>query len=84
MNVHFSRQTNPLGRNGYMKCSGLDLCKGGLRDDLVLLSPLTSRGYIGRCELEISLEDLSALITGLQKLLSQPPSRQVRQQAMTP
>ena len=81
MNVLFSRQTNFLGRNGYMKCSGLDLCKGGLRDALVRLSPLTSQGYIGRCELEIPLEDLPALIARLQKLLPKSPSRQVRQQA---
>lgn len=78
MNVLFSRQTNFLGRNGYMNCSGLDLCKGGLRDDLALLSPLTSRGQVGRCELEIPLEDLPALIAGLQKLLPKPPSRQAR------
>lgn len=79
MNVLFSRQTTFLGRNGYMKCSGLDLCQGGLRDDLVLLAPLTSRGHVGRCELEIQLEDLPALISGLQKLLPKPPSRQARQ-----
>lgn len=81
MNVPFSRQTNFLGRNGYFKCSGLDLCKGGLRDDLVILSPLTSRGYIGRCELDIPFEDLPALIAGLQKLLPESSSRQVRQRA---
>jgi hypothetical protein len=81
MNVLFSRLTNFLGRNGYMKCSGLDLCKGGLRDDLLLLSPLTSRGHIGCCELDIPLEDLPALIAGLQKLLPKPPSRKARQRA---
>jgi hypothetical protein len=81
MNLLFSQQTNSLGRNGYMKCSGLDLCKGGLRDDLMLLSPLTSRGHVGRCELEIPLEDLPALIAGLQKLLPESPSRQARRRA---
>lgn len=64
--VHFSRQTNFTGRNGYMKCSGINLLR---QENSVLLAPLTSRGCIGRCDVEIPLEDLPALIAGLQALL---------------
>ena len=70
--VLFSRLTKFTGRNGYMKCSGISLTR---QDNSILLAPRTSRGFIGRCDVEIPLEDLPALIAGLQALLPKRPVR---------
>lgn len=59
-NLKFSRQTNFTGRNGYFKCSGIELlitC-----DDKVMLTPLTSRGEPARCDVTVPVEDIPALI----------------------
>lgn len=64
--VYFSRQTRFTGRNGYFKCSGISLMQ---QDDIILLETRTSRGFIGRCNVEIPVEDLPALIAGLQAFL---------------
>lgn len=70
--VKFAKTTGFLGRNGYMKCSGIDLSSS---TDVVTLSPLTSRGDVGRCNIEIPLDNLPEVIAKLQRLL--PGLRQV-------
>ena len=64
--VKFARTTSFLGRNGHMKCGGIDITSFG---SSVTLSPLTSRGVIGRCNIEIPLENLPEVIAKLQSLL---------------
>lgn len=54
------------GRNGVMKCSGVEVYRGG---DLstMWLSPLTSRGVVGRCYIEVPVEDIPALIKAIRE-----------------
>ena len=52
------------GRNGRMKCVGIDLF-----DNLGVLeiSPINSRGIIGNCFIQLPMDKLDELIQALQK-----------------
>lgn len=62
--TYFSRITNFTGRNGLMKCSGIEIMP--ISNDRVILSPLTSKGIVGRCDIFIPVEDIPKLIQTLQ------------------
>lgn len=64
--VKFERITNFTGRNGFMKCSGIDLLETS--DKTVMLSPITSKGTIGRCDISVPVESIPALIAALEQL----------------
>lgn len=68
--VRWERQTNFTGRNGYMKCSGVNFCPLAHNDSLLLLA-ITSRGNVARCDIEIPNEAIPELIEALQKLQEQ-------------
>jgi len=68
--VTWKRSTNFTGRNGYSKCSGLDMLPLD-HNDSVMLSPLTSRGAVGRCNIEIPMESLPEVIAKLQSFVIQ-------------
>ncbi len=68
--VKWQRTTNFTGRNGYAKCSGLEVLPLP-HNDTVMLSPLTSRGVVGRCDIEVPVEALPELIAKLSALV--PP-----------
>jgi hypothetical protein len=71
--VKFTRQTNFTGRNGYHKCSGIELwVMNG--QQAVNIAPLTSKGVVGRCDIEVPLEDVPALIAALQAIVPAPTS----------
>lgn len=61
--IEFSRQTNFTGRNGYMKCGGIELMN--VSDDNVLLTALTSKKETGRCDISIPKENIIELILKL-------------------
>ena len=65
-NIQFKRLTNCTGRNGYFKQSGIDLLVTS--NDSIMLSPITSKGTIGRCDMEIPKESIDELIKVLQSL----------------
>lgn len=56
-----------LGRNGTMKCGGIEVLPISGGD--VCLSPLTSKGAVGRCAIVVERESLAELIEVLQKQL---------------
>ena len=67
------RQTNFTGRNGYFACGGIEVLHLN-HNNSVMLSPLTSRGVVGRCDIEVPLENVPDLIVQLQALI---PTEQV-------
>lgn len=77
LKMTWERTTNFTGRNGYAKCKGLDLQTLDHNESL-LLAPLTSRGVIGRCDIEIPLESLPELVAKLQALIAHRTKRAVR------
>lgn len=60
--------TRFLGRNGYFKCIGINTCRIDLDDGShVMISPITSRRLIGRCKIDIPVEDIPEVIKQLQE-----------------
>lgn len=60
--ITFKRNTAFLGRNGYFKCSGLEISRDG---DLVQLQPVTSKGLTGRCLIEIPAEHVVEVLRAM-------------------
>jgi len=65
----WKRTTNFTGRNGFLKCNGLDLLKM-IHNKSILISPITSKGKIGRCDIEVPLEAIPAVIQELERMVS--------------
>jgi hypothetical protein len=65
--INFKRVTNFTGRNGYFKQSGIDFLPIPQRNS-IMIAPLTSKGEIGRCDMEIPKESIDELIKVLQFL----------------
>jgi len=63
--LKFSRLTTFTGRNGTFKCAGVELID---YTDRVQISPVTSKGNVGRCDIDIPVEDIPALIEALQDI----------------
>jgi hypothetical protein len=61
-NLAFNRHVTFTGRNGTMKCAGVELMEF---DDRVQISPITSKGDVGRCDIDIPKENVPALIEAL-------------------
>ena len=64
--VKFSKVTNFTGRNGFMKCAGVEFMRTGDQFQ-VILTALTSRNQPGRCDLYIPVEDVPAVVEALVK-----------------
>lgn len=62
--ISFDRTTNFTGRNGYFKCAGVEVLECE-HNDTVMLSPITSKGNIGRCDIAVPIENLKALANTL-------------------
>ena len=54
------------GRNGYFNSIGLQLTKHN-GDDILNIYPITSKNNIGRCLIEIPIEEIDSLIEILKK-----------------
>lgn len=57
------RPTQYLGRNGYFKCKGFELKRlvtsdPGWSTDVIRIHPITSKGMLGRCFIEIPVSQL--------------------------
>lgn len=69
MFIKFNNQTNYMGRNGFSKCSGIEILgiKNHLTDEMYLmLSPITSKGKVtDSCNIRIHENDLLSTIKGL-------------------
>jgi hypothetical protein len=64
MYVNYKSIVNFEGRNGYFKQGGLAIQELG--DGKVALFPLTSKGDIARCMIEIPVDDLETVINTLE------------------
>ena len=60
MEIKFKRQVQFIGRNGCFKSIGLDLIVHP-HSNVVSISPITSKNDIGRCIIEIPVEDWKRL-----------------------
>lgn len=54
--IKFERETNFTGRNGFFKCSGLNVLD--ISDNRIMIAPLTSRGEVARCDISIPKENI--------------------------
>jgi hypothetical protein len=61
-----SGPTQFLGRNGSGKCVGVNVLHTA--DNSIMLEPITSRGLIGRCFIEVPDEAIDGLITLLEQV----------------
>lgn len=68
--IKFSKETNFTGRNGYFICSGIELMTLDHNRE-IMISPLTSRGTVGRCDISIPKDDIPKLIESLQQIVKQ-------------
>jgi hypothetical protein len=67
--MKLTEQTEFLGRNGLFKCNGFEISvyvKPNYQK-VIMIEPLTSRGQIGRCAIEIPHSDLQTFINQLQE-----------------
>lgn len=62
--IHFSTLTEFTGRNGVGKCSGVEVMPFS-HEDYILLTPLTSKGEIARCDFRIPKADAIKLAEAL-------------------
>ena len=69
--VTWERLTKFTGRNGNFNCSGVELLPLE-HNNSVLVSALTGRGEVARCDIEIPLEAVHDLIAKLNALLRCP------------
>jgi len=63
-----------MGRNGLMRTSGLRVCC--FMSGVVIIEPVTSRGQIGNCRIEMPVSELSGLIAVLRDIAK--PERRTR------
>jgi hypothetical protein len=54
--LKFQRMTDFTGRNGFFQCSGVEIMS--ISDNKVMISPFTSKGKVGRCDIAIPIEDI--------------------------
>lgn len=69
-NLIFDKTTRFLGRNGTFKMTGMDLYLS-THSKTVSISPITSKGDVGRCDMEIPVENIDAVCEQLQTLKRQ-------------
>jgi hypothetical protein len=69
--ISFSRETRFQGRNGYFRCKGLavgrapTVTSGG---EVIFCEPVTSRGEVGNCQIQVPVEAVPELIGVLREL----------------
>lgn len=72
--IKYSRQVTYVGRNGLGNQEGLEVelrAEAVYEPWRVILEPVNGKGNVANCKLEIPVEDLEAVIKGLQDLQSQ-------------
>jgi hypothetical protein len=64
--IKFLRQVEFLGRNGPGQQSGIDIATYN-QGSSVIVAPITSKGMVGRCSVEIPVESIPDVILALTK-----------------
>jgi hypothetical protein len=75
--IHFSSMTGFTGRNGTGKCSGIEVFPLETQPD-ILITPLTSRGELARCDFRIPKCDAHKVAEALIRA-SQPKTSEFEQ-----
>lgn len=57
--VKFSQETKFLGRNGFYRCTGLEISP--MTWEEIHIEPITSKGLVGRCKLIIPKADATSI-----------------------
>lgn len=73
--LRFSRTTDYTGLSGHRRCSGVELLLCRYDDgseDNVMITAMTRKGQIGRCDITVPLEDLNRLIDTLISIRDEP------------
>ncbi len=64
--VEFQRNVHFLGRNGDGKCAGFHAePQWSAHGDVVTIAPITSKGEVARCNMQIPIEALDDVIEAL-------------------
>lgn len=61
--IKFDKQTSFLGQDGYYNCTGLFVTEN--LNGQVWIEPITSKGEVGRCRIEIPVDALTEVIAAL-------------------
>jgi len=75
----YTEPTTFLGRNGQFKAIGIEVGKLQAFEtspEEVQLSPITSKGDIGRCRICIPVAEIPAVIKVLERVINAPKSRE--------
>jgi hypothetical protein len=57
-----------LGRNGFFQCRGLDISSCFVAGGVVSISPITSKGKVGRAMIDFPVNCIPALVELLQSI----------------
>jgi hypothetical protein len=67
--IEFSQRTESIGRNGMLITTGLYIHKNLWNNgETVSISPVTSKGLVGKCSIEIPTADIPQLINELKRI----------------
>lgn len=75
--IGWENSTIFTGRNGTMKCNGVELLGLGEskgETDKVMISPLTSKGAVGNCGIVVPVEAVPQMISLLAQFTGAPPA----------
>lgn len=61
------KETLALGRNGYMRCLGVEIYEHSSSGNCLEISPINSKDNVGRCHIGIPLEDVEMFCWVLQE-----------------
>lgn len=65
--ITFSRVVSFLGRNGTFQAKGINI--GTLKPQIVYFEPITSKGKVARCCIEIPVEDIPKVMERLEYIM---------------
>lgn len=65
MITNFNRLTNFTGRNGYFTAKGIEAYPMH-HNQTIMLTPITSKGKLARCDIQIPIENLEEVIATLE------------------
>ncbi len=60
--VTFSRKVKFIGRNGCFQCTGVEISN---IQGVVTIEPITSKGEVGRCQIEIPQESVNDFVNAI-------------------
>ena len=65
---HNFNDCSAQGRNGLMRCHGVELWVSGWSKERIRLTPINSKDMLGNCFIDIAVDDVDKIIETLQEL----------------